>query len=71
MIGPRQAYAPYQSAEVFARGRELDRAFEWLQRAYAFGDTGLPLVKSDPLLRSLRGDPRYRALLKKMNLPLN
>jgi tetratricopeptide (TPR) repeat protein len=65
------AYAPYQAAEVYAYRLELDRAFEWLDRAYAFHDTGLTLVKSDPLLRNLHGDPRYRALLKKMNLPLD
>jgi len=27
-------------------------------------------VKGDPLLESLRADPRYKALLRKMNLPL-
>jgi hypothetical protein len=26
-------------------------------------------LKHDPLLSGLRGDPRYTALLKKMNLP--
>jgi len=60
---------------VYSRRRELDRAFEWLQRAYAVPDPGLINVKSDPLLRNLRGDlrgdPRYVTLLKKMNLPTN
>ena len=72
-IGRKDAgsYAPYQSAEVYAHRLDLDRAFEWLERAYVFHDTGLTLVKSDPLLRNLRGDPRYRALLKKMNLPVD
>jgi hypothetical protein len=32
-------------------------------------DDGLPWLKIDPGLRSLRGDPRYKALLRKMNLP--
>ena len=63
--------SPYQIAQVYAYRRELDRAFEWLERAYALPDTGLIHVKSDPLLRNLRGDPRYRALLRKMNLPLD
>jgi hypothetical protein len=26
-------------------------------------------LKVDPLLRNLRGDPRYKVLLRKMNLP--
>ena len=34
-------------------------------------DGGLVNVKVDPLLRKLHGDPRYAALLKKMNLPLD
>ena len=63
--------SPYQIAQVYARRRELDRAFEWLERAYALPDIGLIYVKSDPLLRNLRGDPRYRALLNKMKLPLD
>jgi len=63
--------SPYQIAQVYAYRRELDSAFEWLERAYAVPDTALIHVKSDPLLRNLRGDPRYRALLKKMNLPLD
>jgi len=28
-------------------------------------------VKFDPLLHRLRGDPRYSALLRKMNLPVD
>lgn len=62
---------PFQIAEVYAWRRELDRAFEWLERAYALPDPGLIHVKANPLLRNLRGDPRYRALLKKMKLPLD
>jgi TolB-like protein/tetratricopeptide (TPR) repeat protein len=63
--------APYQIAEVYARRRELDHAFDWLERAYALPDVGLIHVKPDPLLRNLHGDPRYTALLKKMNLPVD
>jgi TolB-like protein/Flp pilus assembly protein TadD len=59
----------YQIAEVFAWRRENDQAFEWLERAYKQRDGGLADMKGDPLLKSLRADPRYKALLRKMKLP--
>ncbi len=46
-----------------------ERAFEWLEGARVQHDPGLTLVKADPTLRGLRGDPRYAAFLKKLNLP--
>ncbi len=64
-----QADAAFQIAEVYAFRREADRAFEWLERAYAQRDSGLAEIKGDPLLRSLERDPRYAAFLKKMRLP--
>jgi hypothetical protein len=44
-------------------------AFEWLDRAYAQRDSGLIYTKVDPLLKSLHGEPRFAAFLKKLNLP--
>jgi len=32
-------------------------------------DNGLGWIKTDPLLRKIRGDPRYAAFLKKLKLP--
>ncbi len=61
--------AAYQIAQAFAWRGEKERAFEWLERAFTQRDGGLSIVKTDPLMRNLRGDPRYAALLKKMNLP--
>ena len=58
----------YQIATVYAWRGEKDRAFEWLDRAYAQGDGGLTLIKIEPTLRGLRADPRYASLLRKMNL---
>jgi len=60
----------YQIAAVHAWRGERDLAFEWLERPYRRHDGGLVDLKFDPLLRSLRGDPRYIALLRKMNLSL-
>jgi TolB-like protein/DNA-binding winged helix-turn-helix (wHTH) protein/Flp pilus assembly protein TadD len=56
-------------AKVYAWRGEKDKTFEWLERAYMHKDTGLTWLKIDPDFRSLRDEPRYKALLKKMNLP--
>jgi len=59
----------YLIAEVYAFRNQSDEAFEWLDRAYVQRNAGLISTKVDPLLKSLRHDPRYAALLKKLNLP--
>ena len=61
----------YQAAQVYAWRGEPDKAFEWLGNAVDHHDGGLYYVKFDPFLRPLRGDPRYAALLKRMNLPVD
>ncbi len=61
--------ATYQVAVGHAWRGEPDAAFEWLEKARLSGDAGVRYVKYDPLLRSLRGDPRYAAFLAKVKLP--
>jgi TolB-like protein len=68
-IATQSQSAAYQIAEAYAWQGDRDKAFEWLERAYRQQDGGLSAVKYDPLLDSLRGDPRYHALLRKLNLP--
>jgi TolB-like protein len=62
-------YAAYQIAEAYAWRGEKDSAFAWLDRAERQHDGGLADIKLDAMLASLRSDPRYGALLRKMNLP--
>jgi TolB-like protein/predicted Ser/Thr protein kinase len=59
---------PYGIAEVHAYRGEADDAFQWLDRAYRAHDVGMLGLKTDPLLRSLHGDPRFQALLGRMGL---
>jgi len=61
----------WEIAGVYAFRRENDKAFEWLDKAYNSRATMFIWFKNDPLFKSLEGDPRYTALLKKMNLPLD
>jgi serine/threonine protein kinase/Tfp pilus assembly protein PilF len=65
-----QHTAAFQIAEVYAYRGEVDRAFEWLERAYAQRDSGLSQIKGQPHFKRLERDPRYAALLEKMRLPL-
>lgn len=58
----------YQIAQVHASRREPDAAFEWLDRAYTQGDSGLSYMKPEPLFRPLHGDPRWNTLLERMGL---
>jgi len=59
----------YQIAEVYAVRGDTDKAFEWLQISYDNHDTGTLAILVDPLLHGLRDDPRYKALVAKMNFP--
>ena len=70
----RELIAKYQEptyvAEVYACRNQSDKAFEWMDRAYAQRDSGLITTKVNPFLKSLHTDPRFAALLKKLNLPI-
>jgi len=68
LIATAAPYAAYQIAEVYAWRGQKDQAFQWLERAYHQHDGGLTEVKVDPVLASLRTDPRYQAFLVKMKL---
>jgi TolB-like protein/Flp pilus assembly protein TadD len=60
---------PSELARIYAFRGELDSAFAWLDRAYEERESDMYFVKGDPLLDNLVPDPRYKALLRKMNLP--
>jgi len=59
----------YQVAENYAFRKDLDQAFAWLEAAYRQRDSGLTLITNDPFVANLRGDARWSAFMRKMNLP--
>jgi len=59
----------YQVAQVYAVRGEKEKAFKWLQIAFDNHDTGMLALLVDPLLNSLRDDPRFKNLLTKMAFP--
>ncbi len=58
----------YGIAQLYAFEGKTDSAFEWLERSYRQRDIGLAVIKVDHLLRGLRGDPRFGALLAKLKM---
>jgi tetratricopeptide (TPR) repeat protein len=59
----------YPIALVYAALGQHDTAFDWLEEAFKLHDGELALIKVDPMLASIRNDPRYADLLRRMNLP--
>ena len=53
----------------FAYRRNLDPAFEWLERAVRQKEIWLSHITGEPLLKDLVKDPRYRTALRDMHLP--
>jgi serine/threonine-protein kinase len=47
---------------------ENDKGFKWLDKAYEERDYFIRILKVDPNVDSVRSDPRFKALLKKVNL---
>jgi adenylate cyclase len=59
----------FEIAEAHAFRGEVDQAFAWLDRAYRQKDPSLYMIKGDPDFKNIEPDPRYKALMRKMNLP--
>ncbi len=59
----------YNYAQVYAQWGQADKALHWLEVAYGLRDTGLILLKADPLLLPLRQTPEFRTLEKRLGFP--
>ena len=68
-IALKAEYVPPTSVAGFAaRVGDKEQAFEWLEKAYAERDEGLTRLKLDPRYKTLRDDPRYADLLRRIRL---
>ena len=61
--------AALQVAEAYAWRGDRERAFQWLDRAYAQHDSGMGRLKMLRLFEKLHEDPRWGALLRRLGLP--
>ena len=60
--------APYHLAMIYFGLGEKDKAFAWLDKACEKRSTQLFWIKTLPELDSVRSDPRFQAILRRMNL---
>ena len=60
---------PWSIAWIYADLGEKDQALDWLEQAYEAHSGDLVYVKVDPGFYSLRGEPRFQALLEKIGFP--
>ncbi len=67
-ISKERRVSPYSNALVYVGLGDKDRAFEWLERAYAERSPKLVYLKVEPQLDGIRSDPRFGVLMAKMGL---
>ncbi|MBZ5543781.1 MAG: protein kinase [Acidobacteriia bacterium] len=66
----KQRYVgPYLTATTYVGLGQREEAFAWLERAFEVHDPYLTILNVDPRLDPLRSDPRFQALLRRMNFP--
>jgi serine/threonine protein kinase/tetratricopeptide (TPR) repeat protein len=73
LIGQRKAgtnhLAAYSIADFYADTGDKEHAFEWLNIAYQEHNTYLIFLRTDATFETLRSDPRYAELVRKIGFP--
>jgi len=61
--------APTNFAKIYIGLGDKDQAFAWLEKGYQQRDFWLTFLKGDPVFDSLRSDPRFQDLVRRIGLP--
>jgi class 3 adenylate cyclase/tetratricopeptide (TPR) repeat protein len=59
---------PWQIFTLYCRAGMKEEALEWLEKAFEEHDSNMPYISVDPHFTFLHDEPRFKNLLKKMNL---
>jgi DNA-binding winged helix-turn-helix (wHTH) protein/TolB-like protein len=62
--------SPYVVAAIYARIDDHDRALAWLEKVYEQRGAGMRALKMNPEWDPLRGDPRFKDLLRRANVAI-
>jgi TolB-like protein/DNA-binding winged helix-turn-helix (wHTH) protein/Tfp pilus assembly protein PilF len=68
-LSKKQYVSPFYVAIVYLGLGKNELAMNWLEKAYDDRSNGLVFLKVEPELDPLRSDPRFGALLRKLNFP--
>jgi tetratricopeptide (TPR) repeat protein len=67
-LSKQQQVSPYAIAALYATVGDKDRAFEWLEKVYRERNYYVVFLNVDPALDSLRSDPRFIDLIRRIGL---
>ena len=67
-IAAKQYSVAYRPAAIYGLLGDKDKAFAALEKSLDAHDWDIGLIKVDPFVDSLRDDPRFKDLLRRMNL---
>ena len=67
-LGKTRYVSPHHLAVLYAAVGNREQAFESLERAYENRVAQLNWLKIDPRFRTLRSDPRFKSLLRRLSL---
>jgi hypothetical protein len=67
-LAKKKYFPPITRVRIYAGLGDKDKAFEWLERGYEDRSIFLVAFNVDPAFDSLRSDPRFADLLRRMNL---
>ena len=62
-------FPPWQIGTLYTRAGLKKEAVDWLWKAFEEDDSNVVVIGLDPLFDILRDEPRFKELLRKMNLP--
>jgi tetratricopeptide (TPR) repeat protein len=68
-LAKTQYVMSYHVALIYSALGEKDKAFAEFEKAFEERDYLLPRIKVEPFLDPLHDDPRFKGMLKRLNLP--
>ena len=67
-VSKQNYVSPYSRVLIYAGLGQIDKAFQFLEESFETCDYRLQYLKVEPALDGLRSDPRFVALLKRIQL---